>query len=253
METERFDAIGVGAGQVGPATAARCSREGLKTAVIERHHFEGTCVNTGGVPTKTLVAGTRAIRLAQRGAEFGFDVAGLRVNMARVMARKDATVAKSREGVESWLRGLTNTEVIVGDAHFVAAATVKVAGRRMTAPHIFRNVGGRAARPALPGIDAVQTLDNVSALKLHEVPCNSIGPPSGPTHAATSKSMTRAAPLPTVSGLWAAATGAGPSRTRHGTTMKSSSPTCSTTIHASFAIASPVKRYSLILHSGVSA
>ena len=103
MDAEVFDAIIVGAGQAGPAIAARCSREGLKTAVIERHHFGGTCVNVGCVPTKTLVASARAVRLAQRGAEFGFDVADLRVDMGRVMARKDAIVAKSREGVETWM------------------------------------------------------------------------------------------------------------------------------------------------------
>lgn len=170
METEVFDAIVVGAGQAGPAVAARCSREGLKTAVIERHHFGGTCVNVGCVPTKTLVASARAIRLAQRGAEFGFDVTDLRVNMARVMARKDAIVAKSREGVEAWMRGLKGTEVIVGDARFVATATIEVAGRRLTAPRIFLNVGGRATRPELPGIDSVPTLDNVSVMELDEVP-----------------------------------------------------------------------------------
>lgn len=81
MSAEVFDAIIVGAGQAGPAIAARCSREGLKTAVIERHHFGGTCVNVGCVPTKTLVASARAGRLAQRGAEFGFDVADLRVDI----------------------------------------------------------------------------------------------------------------------------------------------------------------------------
>ncbi|MBT9464636.1 MAG: FAD-dependent oxidoreductase [Hydrogenophaga sp.] len=130
MNTEVFDAIIVGAGQAGPAIAARCSREGLKTAVIERHHFGGTCVNVGCVPTKTLVASARAIRLAQRGAEFGFDIEGLRVDMARVIARKDTIVAKSREGVESWMRGLKNTEVIVGDARFVGPATLDVGSPR---------------------------------------------------------------------------------------------------------------------------
>lgn len=170
MNTEVFDAIIVGAGQAGPAIAARCSREGLKTAVIERHHFGGTCVNVGCVPTKTLVASARAIRLAQRGAEFGFDIEGLRVDMARVIARKDTIVAKSREGVESLMRGLKNTEVIVGDAHFVGPATLDVGGRRLSAPHIFLNVGGRAVRPALPGIDSVPTLDNVSVMELNTVP-----------------------------------------------------------------------------------
>ena len=170
MNTEVFDAIIVGAGQAGPAIAARCSREGLKTAIIERHHFGGTCVNVGCVPTKTLVASARAIRLAQRGAEFGFDVTDLRVDMARVIARKDAIVAKSREGVEAWMRGLKGTEVIVGDARFAGPATLEVGGRRLSAPRIFINVGGRAVRPALPGIDTVTTLDNVSVMELDAVP-----------------------------------------------------------------------------------
>jgi pyruvate/2-oxoglutarate dehydrogenase complex dihydrolipoamide dehydrogenase (E3) component len=167
---DHFDAIIVGAGQAGPAIAARCSREGLKTAVIERHHFGGTCVNVGCVPTKTLVASARAIRQAQRGAEYGFDIDGLRVDMARVKARKDAIVMKGREGVEAWMRGLRNTEVIVGDARFVAPATLEVNGRRLTAPKIFLNVGGRAVRPDLPGIDDVPTLDNTSIMELDTVP-----------------------------------------------------------------------------------
>ncbi len=170
MDAEVFDAIIVGTGQAGPAIAARCSREGLKTAVIERHLFGGTCVNVGCVPTKTLVASARAIRMAQRGAEFGFDLSGLRVDMARVMARKDAIVSKSREGVETWMRGLQGAEVIVGHARFSGPAVLEVAGRRLSAPRIFLNVGGRAVRPDLPGIDTVPTLDNVSVLNLDVVP-----------------------------------------------------------------------------------
>lgn len=170
MDIEHFDAIIVGAGQAGPAIAARCSREGLKTAVIERHHFGGTCVNVGCVPTKTLVASARAMHLARRGAEFGFDTGGVRVDMARVMARKNGIVETSRQAVEGWMRGLKHTEVIVGDARFVAAATLEVGGRRLTAPRIFLNVGGRSVRPDLPGIDSVPTLDNVSIMDLDRVP-----------------------------------------------------------------------------------
>lgn len=168
--SDTFDAIIVGAGQAGPAIAARCSREGLKTAVIERHLFGGTCVNAGCVPTKTLVASARAVRLAQRGAEFGFDIGGLQVDMARVMARKNAVVEQSRRGVEGWLRGLEHTEVIVGHARFVEPHTLQVGERRLSAPRIFLNVGARAARPALPGIDTVPTLDNVSVMELDRVP-----------------------------------------------------------------------------------
>lgn len=170
MLTEQFDAIVVGAGQAGPAIAARCSKEGLRTAVIERGHFGGTCVNVGCVPTKTLVASARAMHLARRGAEFGFETGDVIVDMARVMARKNGIVGTSRQAVEAWMRGLKHTEVIVGDARFVAAATLQVAGRRLTAPRIFLNVGGRSVRPDLPGIDSVPTLDNVSVMELDRVP-----------------------------------------------------------------------------------
>jgi pyruvate/2-oxoglutarate dehydrogenase complex dihydrolipoamide dehydrogenase (E3) component len=170
MSTERFDAIVVGAGQAGPAIAARCSKEGLRTAVIERGRFGGTCVNVGCVPTKTLVASARAIHLARRGEEFGFVAGEIRADMARIKARKDGIVGASRSGVEGWMRGLAHTEVIVGDAHFVAPATLEVAGRTLTAPRIFLNVGGRSVRPDLPGIDSVPTLDNVSIMELTHVP-----------------------------------------------------------------------------------
>jgi len=170
MSTEAFDAIVIGAGQAGPALAARCSKEGLRTAVIERHHFGGTCVNVGCVPTKTLVASARAIRQARRGPEFGFQVSDLRVDMARVKARKDGIVMQSRRAVEAWMRGLAHTEVITGQARFVAPSTLAVNGRRLHAARIFINVGGRALRPDLPGIDSVPTLDHVSIMELDAVP-----------------------------------------------------------------------------------
>jgi len=170
MSAERFDAIVIGAGQAGPALAARCSKEGLRTAIIERHHFGGTCVNVGCVPTKTLVASARAIRLAGRGAEYGFATGELRVDMARVKARKDAIVMESRHAVEAWMRGLEHTEAIVGHARFTGAQTVEVDGRVLSAPRIFLNVGGRAVRPPLEGIDSVPTLDNSSVLELATVP-----------------------------------------------------------------------------------
>jgi pyruvate/2-oxoglutarate dehydrogenase complex dihydrolipoamide dehydrogenase (E3) component len=170
MSIESFDAIVVGAGQAGPAIAARCAREGLRTAVIERGAFGGTCVNTGCVPTKTLVASARAVQQARRGADFGFDTGTLRVDMARVIARKDAIVRASREGVEGWMRRLPRAEVIVGEARFVAPGRLEVAGRQLGAPRIFLNLGGRAATPPLAGIDSVPWLDNTSIMQLDHVP-----------------------------------------------------------------------------------
>jgi pyruvate/2-oxoglutarate dehydrogenase complex dihydrolipoamide dehydrogenase (E3) component len=171
MSIEHYDAIVVGAGQAGPAIAARCSREGLRTAIIERGPFGGTCVNVGCVPTKTLVASARAIHLARRGAEFGFATGGeVRADMARIKARKDGIVEASRNGVESWMRGLKHTETIVGDARFTAPRTLRVGERELTAPRIFLNLGGRALVPDLPGVHDVPTLDNRTVMELAEVP-----------------------------------------------------------------------------------
>ena len=170
MPIETFDAIVVGAGQAGPAVAARCSREGLRTAIIERGAFGGTCVNDGCIPTKTLVASARAMHLARRGDEFGFSAGAIVADMARIKARKDGIVKGSREGVESWMRGLAKTEAIVGEARFTAPRTLRVGTRELTAPRIFLNLGGRATVPDLPGVRDVPTLDNRTVMELTELP-----------------------------------------------------------------------------------
>ena len=170
MQVESFDAIVIGAGQAGPALAARCAREGLRTAVIERGHFGGTCVNVGCVPTKTMVASARAIHMARRGSEFGFSAGDVEVKMARIKARKDEIVLKSRSGVQQWMQGLKNAEVIQGDAKFIGPQTVRIGVRTLTAPRIFINVGGRSVVPDLAGLSDVPYLDNASIMELTEVP-----------------------------------------------------------------------------------
>jgi pyruvate/2-oxoglutarate dehydrogenase complex dihydrolipoamide dehydrogenase (E3) component len=167
----RFDAIVVGAGQAGPALAGRLTAAGRTVAVVERHLFGGTCVNTGCMPTKTMVASARAIHLARRGAEYGFTIPGeVTVDMARVHARAATVSANARAGVRSWLDGMDGCTVIEGHARFVAPDTLAVGDVRLTAPQIFLNVGGRAVIPPLPGIDAVPVLTNTGILQLTELP-----------------------------------------------------------------------------------
>src|ERR1043166_4210349 len=111
-----FDAIIIGTGQAGPSLAARFSAAGKTVAIIERHKFGGTCVNTGCIPTKTLVASAYAAHVAGRGDEYGFVAGDVRVDMKRVKARKDAVAGRSNTGVEEWLHGLKNCTVIQGHA-----------------------------------------------------------------------------------------------------------------------------------------
>src|SRR5271170_6989949 len=115
--TKRFDAIIIGTGQAGPSLAARFAGAGKTVAIIERHKFGGTCVNTGCIPTKTLVASAYAIHVARRGADYGFSTGGeVKVDMKRVKARKDYVVGLSNHGVERSLRNLENGTVYQGQA-----------------------------------------------------------------------------------------------------------------------------------------
>jgi pyruvate/2-oxoglutarate dehydrogenase complex dihydrolipoamide dehydrogenase (E3) component len=166
-----FDAIIIGAGQAGPSLAGRLSAAGMTVAMIERQLFGGTCVNTGCTPTKTLIASAHVAHNARRAAEYGIDVGGpVRVDMAKVKARADAVVEKSRTSVESWLRGMNGVTVIEGHARFESANAVRVGDDVLTAPHIFINTGTRHATPRIAGADSVPYLTNSSMLALDRVP-----------------------------------------------------------------------------------
>ena len=143
-----FDAIVIGTGQAGPSLAARLAASGLKTAIIERHLFGGTCVNNGCTPTKALVASARAAYVAREAARWGVEISGeIKVDMKQVKARKDAIVNTSTTGVEKWLKGLDNVTVYEGHGRFESATTVRVGETLLEAPKIFINVGGRAFVP----------------------------------------------------------------------------------------------------------
>ena len=114
-----FDAIIIGAGQAGPSLAGRLTNAGMTVAFVERKLFGGTCVNTGCMPTKTLVASAYAAHLARRAADYGIVLnGGVQIDMARVKARADAVSANARTGVEKWLRGMAGCTVIQGQARF---------------------------------------------------------------------------------------------------------------------------------------
>ena len=169
--SRHFDAIIIGTGQAGPALAARFAAAGMTVAIIERHKFGGTCVNTGCIPTKTLVASAYAAHVARRGAEYGFDVTGdVRVDMKRVKARKDDVSGRSNRGVEEWLRGLNNCTVIQGHARFQSSHTVVVNDEVLQADKLFINVGGRSSVPAMPGLQDVPFLTNSSMMDVDFLP-----------------------------------------------------------------------------------
>ncbi len=171
MQDARFDAIVIGTGQAGPSLAARLAKAGQKVAIIERKLFGGTCVNTGCIPTKTMIASAYAAHMARRAADFGVAVAGaVTVDMRAVKARKDAISEKSRTSVEGWLKHLENCTVYEGHARFESPNAVRVGTETLTAARIFINVGGRAVIPEMPGLDQVPYLTNSSMMQVDFLP-----------------------------------------------------------------------------------
>ena len=169
--TTRYDAIVIGTGQSGPALAARLAGAGRKVAIIERNRYGGTCVNTGCIPTKTLVASAYAAHLARTAADYGVTVSGtVGVDMKRVKARKDAVSGKSSKGVENWMKGLANCTVIEGHARFESPTTVRVNDEILEAPQIFVNVGGRATVPQIAGLEQVPYLTNSTMMDVDFLP-----------------------------------------------------------------------------------
>jgi pyruvate/2-oxoglutarate dehydrogenase complex dihydrolipoamide dehydrogenase (E3) component len=168
---QSYDAIIIGTGQAGPALADRLAGAGKTVAVVERKYFGGTCVNTGCIPTKTLVASAYAAHMARRASDFGVKIpCEITVDMKAVKARKDHVSGVSRIGVEQWLKGLKGCTVYEGHARFSGPHSVKVGDHELEAPWIFINVGGRALAPSIPGLDKVGYLTNSSMMDVDFLP-----------------------------------------------------------------------------------
>jgi len=164
------DAIIIGTGQAGPSLAGRLAGAGMKVAIIERKLFGGTCVNTGCIPTKTMVASAYAAQLARRASEYGVTAGSVTVDMKKVKARKDEISGRSRTGVESWLKSMQNCAVYEGHARFESTHEVRVGEALLTAARIFINVGGRALIPSMPWLDQVPFLTNSSMMEVDFLP-----------------------------------------------------------------------------------
>jgi pyruvate/2-oxoglutarate dehydrogenase complex dihydrolipoamide dehydrogenase (E3) component len=168
--TRTFDAIIVGAGQAGPPLAGRLTGAGMKVALIERKLVGGTCVNTGCMPTKTLLASAYAAHMARRASDFGVTAGPVGIDMKVVEARARQVILNARQRNERWLEGMERLTFLRGHARFTGPATLAVDAEELTAPRVFLNVGGRARIPEIAGIATVPYLDNTDMVGLDRVP-----------------------------------------------------------------------------------
>lgn len=168
---KRFDAIIIGTGQAGPSLSAKLAGAGMKVAVIERKLFGGTCVNTGCIPTKTLVASARAAYMARRAGDFGVMIDGtVTVDMKKVKERKDDVAGRSNHEIPAWMIKIANLTVFKGHARFESPHTVSIGDVVLEAEKIFINVGARAFVPPMLGLDHVDYLTNSSMIQVDYLP-----------------------------------------------------------------------------------
>jgi pyruvate/2-oxoglutarate dehydrogenase complex dihydrolipoamide dehydrogenase (E3) component len=174
-EEEQYDAIVIGTGQGGKPLAIALAKAGWKTAVIEREHIGGTCINVGCTPTKTMYNSARVAYLARRSADFGVHSNAVSVNMAEVRARKQGVVDTFRDG---GLRGIQETkglELLLGEGSFSGPHSLEVrmndgSRRNIAAEKIFINTGGRPAKPTIAGVENVSYVDSTSIMELDQLP-----------------------------------------------------------------------------------
>ena len=173
---EAFDALVIGAGQAGGPLSTGLAKAGCTTALVEREHVGGTCINEGCTPTKTMVASARVAYLARRAADYGVRTGPVEVDLAKVRQRKRDIVDEFRNSSQRRIERTDGVDLVFGEARFRGPMTVEVdlAGggtRRLTARrYVFINTGDRPGRPAVPGIDQVPTLDSTSIMELDSVP-----------------------------------------------------------------------------------
>ncbi len=173
--SQRYDAVVLGAGQAGVPLATALAHAGRKTALVEREHVGGTCINEGCTPTKTMVASARVAYLARRARDYGISTGPVTVEMPRVRERKRKIVTEWSTRMQRRLEETPELDLLLGEATFSAPKLVGVrlnAGGTvvLSAETIFINTGARPRRPMIPGLDEVPTLNSTSIMELDTLP-----------------------------------------------------------------------------------
>ncbi|MGA2097122.1 MAG: mercuric reductase [Candidatus Acidiferrum sp.] len=174
-EFDQYQAIVIGSGQGGTPLCQALANAGMRTAIVERAHVGGTCVNEGCTPTKTMVASGRVAYLARRSADYGVHTGDIRIDMGRIRERKRAIVNSFRDGNQGRIEKTANLDLIFGEARFTDPHAIQVrlkngGERTLKGAQFFINAGCRPAVPSLEGLKSVPYLDSTSIMELDAVP-----------------------------------------------------------------------------------
>jgi pyruvate/2-oxoglutarate dehydrogenase complex dihydrolipoamide dehydrogenase (E3) component len=175
VEAQHYDAIVIGAGQGGIPLSRALAESGRRTALIEREHVGGTCINEGCTPTKTMVASAKTAYIDRRSSDYGVHDGPVTVDMSEVRRRKRAMVDSFRESGVKRIEATEGLDLISGEASFTGPKSLAVRTHdgeelALDAESIFINTGARPANPPIEGLDSVPALNSTSIMELGEVP-----------------------------------------------------------------------------------
>jgi len=169
-----YDVAVIGGGPGGYVAAIKAAQAGLKTVIVEKGSFGGTCLNVGCIPTKALVKSVQVLEETKKAAEYGIegiDPKAVRVSMEKLQARKSAVVNQLVGGVNALLRANKAT-VIEGTASLVDAHTVSVNGKKkFTAKDIILATGSESVMPGFIQYEGdTNIITSTEGLSLSEIP-----------------------------------------------------------------------------------
>ncbi|HEV8001496.1 MAG TPA: mercuric reductase [Planctomycetaceae bacterium] len=165
-----YDAIVIGSGQAGNPLSQKLADQGWTVALIEKDHLGGTCINTGCTPTKTMVASAQVAHYARNAEKWGVRTGEVRVDLPKIVARKEQIVAQWRAGIERKVEHRKSLHVYRGHARFVAPHRLRVGDQELESEHIFINTGTRVDIPRVDGLEKIDYLTNESIMHLTELP-----------------------------------------------------------------------------------